>query len=150
VRLHPNTTKNKDGRVIQLPQILLSILREQWQTRLDGCQWVFHREEKHLTYPYYEWRRACNAAGLQNKIPHDFRRTVVRNLIRAGVPERVAMAICGHKTSAVFDRYNIVSEQDLRDAAEWISAFSMQDRDKTGTMIPFPIQSTATENLLNS
>ena len=63
------------------------------------------------------WRRARTAAGCPGSIPHDFRRTAILNLVRAGIPERVAMELSGPKTRSGFDRHNVVSDGDLRDAA---------------------------------
>ena len=131
VRLDAGTTKNDEGRVFPFTAELRAVLEEQC-TAADAlaragviCPWVFHRDGKRIRRFEKVWKPACRAAGCPGRIPHDLRRTAVRNLVRAGVPERVAMQMTGHKTRSVFERYNIVSDGDLRAAARSIDAFTM-------------------------
>ena len=124
VRLDAGTTKNDEGRVFPFTSELRDVVLAQRAVtdRLERelgriCPWVFHRKGKPIKSFIKAWRIACRAAGQPGKIPHDFRRTAVRNLVRSGVPERVAMKLTGHKTRSVFERYNIVSDGDLGEAA---------------------------------
>jgi integrase len=133
IRLEPGTTKNREGRMFKYGEL------DEVQAAIDGL-WARHealeqagiltplvfcrrRGQAILTF-HKRWKAACQAAGCPGRVPHDFRRTAVRNLNRAGVPETVAMKITGHKTRSVFDRYDITSEQDLADASRKLQALA--------------------------
>jgi integrase len=90
---------------------------------------VFFRDGHQIKNYQAAWHTACKKAGLIGKFLHDTRRTTVRNMIRAGIPDTVAMKISGHKTRSVFDRYNIISEDDLREAAKKISQAAKEKKD---------------------
>ena len=104
---------------------LAELIDRRWESRLfekDGdirvAGLVFHRDGKPVGDFKKAWATACRTAGVPDRLFHDLRRTAARNMVRAGVPERVAMAVTGHVTRSMFDRYNIVSEDDLRMAAQ--------------------------------
>ncbi len=116
-------SKTREGRVVVLSTPLREVIERRWLGRAVGVALVFHRDGRSLDHFKDVWRRACQAAGLPQKLFHDVRRTALRNTVRAGIPERVAMQVSGHKTRSVFDRYNIVSETDLRQAADRLAAY---------------------------
>jgi Site-specific recombinase XerD len=124
IRLEPGEAKNRDGRTFpyEFLPALRDVLETQWTeherllSRGRICPFVFHRNEKPIRSFGKAWKTACQGTGVPGRVPHDFRRTAVRNLVRAGVSERTAILLTGHKTRSVFDRYDIVNEQDLRDA----------------------------------
>lgn len=127
VRLDAGTTKTGEGRLAYLSPALLETLRAHHvatkqleRERGFIIPWVFHRRGRRILRFLASWQTACRKAGVPGMLFHDLRRTAVRNMVRAGVPERVAMQISGHKTRAIFERYNITSEGDLRDAARRI------------------------------
>jgi integrase len=86
------------------------------------------------------------AAGTPGRMPHDFRRTAVRNLERAGVPRSVAMKLTGHKTESVYRRYAIVSETDLSVGVAKLAALHATDKDAPRTIRPFTRSNDATSS----
>ena len=104
---------------------------------------VFDRDD----VPVRTWRTAlrdaCRRARVSHRVLHDCRRTAARNLIRAGVPERVAMLLTGHKTRAVFDRYNIVNEQELLTAGQRLAAYLSSDPATEGSRTRRPAKGRA-------
>jgi hypothetical protein len=90
--------------------------------------WVYCRPDGVRIHHFYqEWRDACKAAGIQ-RIPHDFRRTAVRNLERAGVPRTTAMAMIGHKTESIYRRYSIVDQGMLEMGTAKLEALQQTQR----------------------
>ena len=153
VWLEVGTTKNDDGRLFPfdvLPE-LGDVLREQRgvTSELEQLQgrivpYVFHRHGKRIIRFNRVWEAACRAAGCPGRVPHDLRRSAVRNLIRAGVPEKTAMLLTGHKSRRVFDRYDIVNEADLRNAVRKLA--EGHDGDKIGDSRPIAARTAATLN----
>jgi integrase len=139
LRLEPGETKNDDGRMFPLVRELRAILDRQ-RARTEALQratgkiipWAFHRDGDPIRCFRGAWKSACKKAGLGGRVPHDLRRTAVRNLERAGVSRSVAMKLTGHKTESVYRRYAIVAENDLREAGRRLSGTI------PGTIAPAP------------
>lgn len=128
----------KKPHVIYMADPLFEVIKERNSKRNLGCPYVFHKEGKQVKNFRRSWNTACREISLgygykltkkynetwerRNLEPgptiHDFRRTAARNLIRAGVSRSVAKKITGHKTDAMFERYNITDARDIQEAAE--------------------------------
>jgi integrase len=121
------TSKNRRPRTLPLTGELWDVIEPRWRARdfddSDGARWprlsdyVFHGIDGGPIVDFRRsWATTCGKVGLSGLLFHDLRRSAIRNMVRAGVPQSVAMRVTGHKTTAVFIRYDITSETDKREA----------------------------------
>ena len=143
VKLEPGETKNDEGRTVYLDEELKEVFNCQWEIRKKGQKllpYVYPNHDGSDKVKRFDktWEKACKDAEIGKRLFHDLRRTAIRNMVRAGIPERVAMMVSGHKTRSVFDRYNIVNDTDLREAAQRQEAYlQSQNGYKTVTIGDF-------------
>ena len=157
VRLDPGTSKNLEGRTFVMTPELRATLEQQRAVTEEKQKktgsiipWVFHRTKRGRPLKGFRkaWLQACIDAGVTGRILHDFRRTAVRNLERAGVPRSVAMQMVGHKTESVYRRYAIVDEAMLRDAAAKLAAARGQSAGQSGLAVITPMSRKDVKNLV--
>lgn len=122
-------TKNGERRKVPLTQSVRALLEIACAgKRADDC--VFTWQDGRQVRDFRTmWKAVCTEAGVPDLKVHDLRRTGIRNMIRRGVAEQIAMKISGHKTVSVFRRYNITSDEDLHNAAALIEAGRSQFTD---------------------
>lgn len=149
VRLSAGSTKNKEARLLFMEQALLDVMADQYEQKVDDCPRVFHREGERIDDFRGAWSKACREAGIgygyrisiayakkwaaeglkPGPLYHDLRRTAVRALEAAGVPRGAAMARTGHKTESTYRRYNIINDENLRDAATRLEAHRQKGKE---------------------
>jgi len=134
ITLELGMTKNDEGRIIYISAELREMLAGLWEARADQenkIPYVFPNRKGvgRIVNMRKSWRRALVKVGLEGKLFHDFRRTAVRNMVRAGVIESVAMRVSGHKDRSVFERYNIIDEKDLHEASNKMREYFENQQD---------------------
>lgn len=134
LRVRSSTTKNGRSRQLPLAGQLAAIIAEQRAARRLDCPTIFHRNGEAIGEFRAAWDKATKAAGLAGLLVHDLRRSSARNLVRAGVPERVAMEVTGHRTRSVFDRYVISSNGDVRAALAALGEYTEEAAAKGATV----------------
>jgi integrase len=121
IRLNPGETKNDEGREVPMTSLLRQLLQESIRGKQPDDLVLTRKDGRPVGDFRGCWETATKNAGVAGLLFHDLRRTAVRNMIRAGIPERVAMQISGHKTRSIFDRYNVISQGDIENAVTKLS-----------------------------
>jgi integrase len=123
IRLPAEFSKNKKERVLPITGALMDTIKRRRKKRRLDCEYVFHRNGT----PIKSFRRAFRAAakeiGRPELLPHDMRRSAVRNFRKSELSESDGMMLSGHRTRSVYERYNIRDDQDATEAMEKVQEF---------------------------
>ena len=140
------------SQTVYLDNEIQGVIDAQWEARKKAeklIPYVFTNQDGSDRIKQFRksWSTACKGTKMGNRLFHDLRRTAVRNMVRSGIPERVVMMISGHKTRSVFERYNIVSADDLKLAANKQEMYlKAQDSYKTVTFGDFGTKKGASQS----
>lgn len=117
---------------------LREVIERRLEKRLPECPFVFHRGGAPIKSFRSAFKAACKDAGLAGLLPHDMRRSAIRNFRKAGISESDGMKLSGHRTNSVYKRYDIVDEADQRRAMERVQEH--QEREKEARKVVVPIK----------
>src|SRR5581483_12145537 len=139
IYVNGRVTKNRDPKTAPIYGDMkpwLEMLLSRGQIESPKCVWLFSRDGKPVKDFKADWKNACEKAGVPELLFHDLRRTAVRNMIRAGVPEKIAMLISGHKTASMLWRYNITDTRDIKDAGKRTERYLEAQRGQEHAHLP--------------
>jgi integrase len=136
IRLNPGTTKNKAGREVTCTEKVAELLRECIAGKSKDDYVLTRASGKRIKEFRGAWRALFAAAGVEERLPHDLRRSAAKALRRAGVPETVIMSMGGWKTRKVFERFAIVSASDQREAVKLLQVAREASRVLGPVLVP--------------
>jgi integrase len=116
IRLPAENSKSKRARALPITGALLDIIERRQKLRRLDCPYVFHRKGKQIKSFRKAFKAAAKEIGYPGLLPHDMRRSAVRNFRRSGLSEHEGMALSGHRTDSVYRRYDIISDEDLTES----------------------------------
>jgi integrase len=142
-RIYFPETKNGEARLVPFIGDMEEWIEMAWEDHEQNwpeCPYVIQKHGKPVYDPRKAWNKACLTVGIPNLWRHDMRRSAVRNFDRSGVSSKIATAISGHKTRSVYDRYNIVADRDLSDAAQKMDVYLEAKREQAEKASSEPTQ----------
>jgi integrase len=126
LKVRAENSKNRTARTVPLVGELAELMERRRLKMSPKTSLIFHHDGQRIGNYRVAWATACKRAGCPGRLVHDLRRTAVRDMVRSGTPQSVAMSISGHRTNAMFLRYNITSDADQRKAMLDRQSYSAQ------------------------